>query len=511
MQHSEPVDPGLSPLLRATGLGKSFPGVQALSGVDFDLFAGEVHCLIGENGAGKSTLVKILAGVQEADAGTFEVNGKAMSFANPQESQAAGVACIFQELAVVDGLSVSENILLGDEPGRFGFFDSKAADVLAQDLLDSIGFSELRASQQARDLSAAQRQAVMIAKALRQNARLIIMDEPTSPLEEAEVRKLFKVIDRLRAAGKGIIYVSHKMREIDELGDRITVFKDGHRVGTVTRGAATPEDLVRMMVGRKLDTLFPARDSQPGAPVLEVRGLSNAHIRNIDLTVRRNEILGIAGLVGSGRTELLRAIFGADRVSSGTVTVENAPVPPNSIPAAIEAGFAMVPEERRSAGIVPVLSVADNTAIIWDQYVNRRAHDGPRPDAIQKIIEMLGVRTASVTQSISALSGGNQQKVVVGKWLLSQTRVLLLDEPTRGVDVGAKKEIYQIIHDLAEQGLAVVFVSSELPELLGLADRIVVMNSGEIVGGLSGDATEEQVIELSMLHAATPILTGEHP
>jgi ABC-type sugar transport system ATPase subunit len=490
------------PLLNVTGLTKSFPGVQALRAVDFDLWPGEVHCLIGENGAGKSTLVKILAGVQMADEGTMVVMGGQVRFASPVDSQNAGIACIFQELNVVDGLTVAENIMLGAEPGRLGFVNRQASESRARALLDSVGFHELDASRPCSRLSSAEKQAVMIAKALRQNARIIIMDEPTSPLEELEVRKLYEVIARLKAAGKGIIYVSHKMREISQLGDRITVFKDGVKVRTLNRGEAGSEDLVRLMVGRQLKEMFPTKDRKLQEVVLRVKGLTGPRVQHIEFELRGGEILGIAGLVGAGRTELLRTIFGADRRIAGEIELDRQPVPPNSIPAAIAAGIALVPEERRSQGIVPMLSVGDNASFVWDEFPKRRADTLNRRDTALRMIRNLAVKAWGLDQRISTLSGGNQQKVVLGKWLSMNTRVVLLDEPTRGVDVGSKREIYRLVDELARQGMGVLLVSSELPELLGLVDRLVVLNNGRIAGELPGNAQEEEVIALSMLHSA---------
>jgi ABC-type sugar transport system ATPase subunit len=490
-----------APLLEVQGLAKSYPGVKALSDVDLNVRAGEVHCLIGENGAGKSTMVKIITGVVRPDAGKILIGGHLVELATPTDAQEAGVACIFQELNVVGGLTIAENIVLGDEPRRAGLFHGQAARKIARRLLDEIGFQGLDEGRLCRGLSPAEKQAVMIARALRQNARIIIMDEPTSPLEEAEVRNLFDVIGQLKAAGKGIIYVSHKMREIDELADRVTVFKDGARVATLNRGEADAAELVRLMVGRPMSDMFPARPHAIGDVVLQARGLTGPRLSAIDLTLHRGEVLGIAGLVGAGRTELLRALFGAESLTAGEIRVGDRVVALNSIAASIGAGMALVPEERRSQGIVPVLTVGDNIGLVWDQFPGRRSSAGPRHSAIAQVIASLRVRTPTAAQRIDKLSGGNQQKAVFGKWLLTRTKILLLDEPTRGIDVGAKREIYQIIADLTAKGLAVLLVSSELPELLGLADRILVMNSGAVVGELPGDATEEQVIALSMLHA----------
>lgn len=496
------------PLLSALGITKSFPGVRALAGVDFTLSAGEVHCLIGENGAGKSTLVKILAGVQGPDEGDIKIDGEHASLSSPLAAQHAGIACIFQELNVVRGLSVAENVVLGSEPRRGGFFDRRTARAEARRLLDDIGFGDLDETLLCGRLSTAHKQAVMVAKALRQNARIIIMDEPTSPLEDAEVKKLFDVIARLKAAGKGIIYVSHKMREIEYLGDRVTVFKDGERVTTVSRGEATTDDLVRSMVGRSIEDMFPTKNHPIGEIALEARNLESASLSDVSLSVRSGEILGVAGLVGAGRTELLRTLFGADPHVSGDVIVGDTPLQRNSTSAAIKAGLALVPEERRTQGIVPVLSVFENAGLVWDEFPSRRASSATKRIAIGDATRKLSVKTPSLSQRIDKLSGGNQQKVVLSKWLLAQTKVMLLDEPTRGIDVGAKREIYRIIGELAEAGMAVVLVSSELPELLGLADRIIVMNGGSIVGELPGDTTEEDIVTLSMMHAETNAATA---
>tara|TARA_B100000575_G_scaffold108895_1_gene86678 strand:+ start:1319 stop:2830 length:1512 start_codon:yes stop_codon:yes gene_type:complete len=486
------------PILVVEKISKAFPGIQALSDVDFDVKSGEVHCLIGENGAGKSTLVKILAGAQKYDSGTIRLDGAAVNFLEPSDSQNAGVACIYQELNVIDGLSITDNIVLGSEPTSIGFIDRTTASSIASKLLEEIGFSELDESRLCRSLSTAEKQAVMIAKALRFNAKIIIMDEPTSPLEKAEVRKLFKVVKTLKAAGKGIIYVSHKMQEIIELGDRITVFKDGQNVATLKRGQADTAEFVRLMVGRRIEDMFPDREKKVDQVVLKATKLNGSLIKDISFEVRRGEILGVGGLVGSGRTELLRSLFGAEQVDRGTLEINNKPIPLNSINSSIKAGLALVPEERRSQGIIPMLSVIDNASLVWDEFPESRTSEVSKFDTISAVIETLNVKTPSLMQRISKLSGGNQQKVVLGKWLFSETTVLLLDEPTRGVDVGAKREIYEIMNDFAEKGMSIILVSSELPELLGLADRIIVMNSGAIVGELSGKITEEEVVALSM-------------
>jgi len=503
MPSSVPPADAAPPLLSVTGLSKQFPGVRALSDVSFDLRAGEVHCLIGENGAGKSTFVKILAGAQRPDSGTIRLRGEAVTLNGPRQAKELGLAFIFQELSVVDGLTVAENIVLGDEPGGRGVFDRRAAEARSRELLDGIGFRDLDPALRVGRLSTAQKQAVMIAKALGGKAEILVMDEPTSPLEEQEVRRLFEVIATLKVAGKGIVYVSHKMREIEAIGDRVTVFKDGARVATLERSEAGPRELIRLMVGRDLGDVFPPKQRRPGAAALTVENLCGARIHDVSLEVRAGEIVGIAGLVGAGRTELMRSIFGRDEVVSGRVLVDGAVVGANSVRGAIRSGLGLVPEERRAQGIVGVLSVFDNLLLPWNEFPASRRDTGTPQSVARQSAATMDVRTPSLDQRISLLSGGNQQKVVVGKWLTMNTKVLLLDEPTRGVDIGAKREIYRIIDDLARRGLAILLVSSELPEVIGLADRIIVLNQGRVVGELPGTASESQVIELSMLHEPT--------
>ncbi len=489
------------PLLRVDKISKSWPGVRALSEVSFDLYPGEVHCLIGENGAGKSTLVKILAGALQPDSGQIELGGQIIRFRGPSEAKAAGIACIFQELSVVGGLTVAENIVLGAEPGKLGQFDVGAAEQVAGEILAGIGFDDLDVHARVAGLSSAQKQAVMIAKALNSSARVIIMDEPTSPLEEQEVRKLFDVIAKLKAQGHGIIYVSHRMREIDEIADRITVLKDGGWVATRKNGEASNRELVSLMVGRDFSDVFPPKAQHVGKPVLEVSGLTGAALHDISFVVHSGEVLGVAGLVGAGRTELLRTIFGAEEVRAGRIAIDGVELQPNSVHAAIRAGVALVPEERRAQGIVGALSVFDNLVLPWNEFPARRRENSSAKTVATEMVAKLDVRTPSINQRVSLLSGGNQQKVVLGKWLLMQTSVLLLDEPTRGIDIGAKREIYNTVQELAGAGLAILLVSSELPEVIGLSNRILVLNQGHVVGELSGDSSESDVMELSMLSA----------
>jgi ABC-type sugar transport system ATPase subunit len=486
-------------LIRMQGMTKKFTGVTALDHVDFELRPGEVHALIGENGAGKSTLVKILAGAYQPDGGTIEVNGQPVNIVNPQTSQQLGIAFIFQELSVVNGLSVAENIMIGQEPKKGLFYDFQAGRKGARQVLAQIGFEHLNPDETVKNLSVAEKQGVMIAKALYLKANVVVMDEATSSLDGDEVDDLFEVIRNLRSQGKSIIYVSHRMSEVFQIADRVTVFKDGKKVGTENIKDVTERDLVRMMVGRQVNVRFPPKSRKPGKVVLKIENLENQNLRGISLELREGEVLAIGGLVGSGRTELLRAIFGVDKVWDGKVTCEGRNSPITSAKQAIEAGIALVPEDRLNQGIVARQTVSTNLAMIWTQFPQLHRQEEKEATLASRLVDQLQIKTPSIQQVIAYLSGGNQQKVVVAKWLAVRSKVMLLDEPTRGIDVGAKLEMYNLIDQLAHQGMAVILVSSELPEVCGMADRILVMRGGRIVGELSGDATEEEIMEKSML------------
>ncbi|HST42394.1 MAG TPA: sugar ABC transporter ATP-binding protein [Conexibacter sp.] len=488
--------PASPPLLRVRGVGKRFPGVVALDAVDFELAAGEVHCLLGENGAGKSTLVKILAGAQRADEGTIELAGEEVSFASPQEAQRHGLAFIFQELSVVPSLSVADNIVLGNEVVRGGLLQRREAHAEARALMESIGFPGIDPGRPVRSLSIAEQQGVMIARALRLDSRVIVMDEATSALTGEEVARLFALIRRLKARGRAIVFVSHRLQELAEIGDRVTVFKDGRHVDTVP-ASTPPQELVRLMVGRNVQG-YPDGGRAAGEVVLRARGLRTALLDGVDLDVRAGEVLGIAGLVGSGRTELLRALFGADRLDGGTLELDGRPLRLRRPSDAIDAGLALVPEDRRGQGIVALRSVGENLLTIWETHKRLRPK-GERSRALaQRLVTQLSVKTPSLEQRISLLSGGNQQKVVIGKWLAVGPRVLLLDEPTKGIDVGAKMELFRIVDGLARAGMAVVMVSSELPEVLGMADRICVMKDGRIAREFLPGVSEEEIVAVAM-------------
>ncbi|MCC6786003.1 MAG: sugar ABC transporter ATP-binding protein [Planctomycetes bacterium] len=491
-----------TPRLWARGIGKAFPGGVALEGVDLRVGAGEVVALVGENGAGKSTLMKILAGVQRPDAGTLLVDGAPRQFRSVAEAQALGIALIHQELNLCDNLSVGANVFLGREPRRRGLIDEAAIRRGAAELLLRVGLA-IDPGLSLAGLSLGQRQLVEIAKALSIDARVLIMDEPTSSLSLAETQRLFAVVHDLRRQGVSVIYISHRLGEVCELADRVVVLRDGRNAGSLARDEISHDRMVALMVGRELRLARSrAVPATAGAPRLRVSGLRTqawpAHA--IDFAVRAGEIVGLAGLVGAGRSELLRAIFGADAAVDGAVEVEGRLLRGGEPREAIAAGLALVPEDRKAEGLVLEASVRENLALPG---LARRARFGCVDGAVERrlaaaSVESLAVRTAGLEQVVRTLSGGNQQKLVLGKWLTLEPRVLLLDEPTRGIDVGSKDEIYALVRELASRGLAVLFASSEMEELLGLADRILVVHEGRLAGELAGaDATEELVMQLA--------------
>ncbi|KUN82370.1 sugar ABC transporter ATP-binding protein [Streptomyces griseoruber] len=487
-------------LLRIEGIRKTFPGVVALDSVDFDLRRGEVHVLLGENGAGKSTLIKMLSGAYRPDEGRILVDGAETCVQGAQDAERLGIATIYQEFNLVPDLSVAENIFLGRQPRRFGLLDRKRMNADAADLLARVGV-DVDPRAQVRELGIARLQMVEIAKALSLDARVLIMDEPTAVLTTEEVEKLFRIVRRLRDDGVGIVFITHHLEEIAALGDRVTVLRDGRSVDQVP--ANTPEDeLVRLMVGRSIEQQYPRERAEAGAPLLKVSGLTRAgSFHDVDFEVRAGEVVGLAGLVGAGRTEVVRAVFGADPYDSGTVEVQGRPLRRLDVNAAMDAGIGLVPEDRKGQGLVLDATVQENLGLVTlgrstragfvDRAGQRRAAD--------RISGQLKVRMAGLHQHVRTLSGGNQQKVVIGKWLLADTKVLILDEPTRGIDVGAKVEIYQLINELTASGHAVLMISSDLPEVLGMSDRVLVMSQGRIAGELSAqEATQDAVMALAV-------------
>jgi ribose transport system ATP-binding protein len=496
-------EPAGREILRVRDLRKAFPGVVALDGVDFDLRSGEVHVLLGENGAGKSTLIKALSGAHRPDSGRIVVDGEETEIRSAQDAQRLGIATIYQEFNLVPELTVAENLFLGRQPRRFGLVDRRRMEREARELLERAGV-DAAPGQRMGDLGIARMQMVEIAKALGQDARVLIMDEPTAVLTTGEVDKLFAIVRRLREQGVAIVFITHHLEEIPRIGDRVTVLRDGRSVGEVPADTAEAE-LVRLMVGRSIEQQYPRERSDAGPPLLQVRGLGRAGVfENVSFEVRAGEVVGLAGLVGAGRTEVARAIFGADRYDAGEVLVEGRPLRPGDVHAALEAGVGLVPEDRKGQGLVLEADVGENLGLVT---LGRSSHGGFVDRAGQRgaaadIAGKLNVRMSGLRQEVATLSGGNQQKIVIGKWLLADAKVLILDEPTRGIDVGAKVEIYQLINRLTASGHAVLMISSDLPEVLGMSDRVLVMARGRLAGELTADeATQDSVMALAVAEA----------
>ncbi|MEU1597367.1 sugar ABC transporter ATP-binding protein [Streptomyces sp. NPDC005708] len=494
------------PLLSMSGITKSFPGVRALDGVDLDVQAGEVHCLLGQNGAGKSTLIKVLAGAHQPDTGTIRWLGEDVTLRSPIAAMRLGIATIYQELDLVEHLSVAENVHLGHEPTAAGFVvRGKAARASTAQLLKRLGHSEIDPTRLVGQLSAAQQQIVSMARALSHDVRLIVMDEPSAALDPDEVDNLFRIVGDLTAEGVAVVYISHRLEEIRRIGDRVTVLKDGRAVAGGLPAKSTPtREVVALMTGRNVEYVFPERPvSAPGAaPVLEVRGLArDGEFEALDLTVRPGEIVGLAGLVGSGRSEILETIYGARKPTAGQVLVDGRPLRPGSVRSAVRAGLGLAPEERKAQALLMLESVTRNVSVSTlsrfsrGGWIDRRAESGAARAATRE----LSLRPDNPAVPVRTLSGGNQQKAVLARWLLRGCRVLLLDEPTRGVDVGARAELYAVVRRLADEGLAVLLVSSEVPEVLGLADRVLVLREGRVVHEAHArELDEHRVLDLVM-------------
>ncbi|MGU7773500.1 sugar ABC transporter ATP-binding protein [Burkholderia sp. MR1-5-21] len=510
-QPSPPADPhraaaGRAPLLALHGVSKRFPGVQALDDCRFDLLPGEVHALMGENGAGKSTLMKIVAGVYQKDSGEILLDGRAVDIADPRAAQALGIGIIHQELNLMNHLSVAQNIFIGREPrGRLGvFIDEERLNRDAATI-----FARMRLALDPRTpvgrLTVARQQMVEIAKALSFDSRVLIMDEPTAALNDAEIAELFRIIRDLRTHGVGIVYISHKMDELRQIADRVTVMRDGKYVATVPMAGTSMESIIAMMVGRQLDTQHRAPpDTSANDIALEVRGLTRGRtIRDVGFTLRRGEILGFAGLMGAGRTEVARAIFGADPVDAGEIRVHGAKVAIRTPADAVAHGIGYLSEDRKHFGLAVGMDVQNNIALSsMRRFVRRGAFLDARAmrDTAHGYVRQLAIRTPSLAQPVRLLSGGNQQKIVIAKWLLRDCDILFFDEPTRGIDVGAKSEIYKLLDALAADGKAIVMISSELPEVLRMSHRILVMCEGRVTGELSAaDATQEKIMHLATL------------
>jgi ribose transport system ATP-binding protein len=494
--------------LEMRGISKRYDATIALNGVDLILQPGEVHALAGENGAGKSTLIKVLAGAVSRDAGSIAIDGALTDLPSPRAAHQAGIRVVYQEFSLVPHLSVAENILLGQLPARHQglWVDWKAAAARASAALDSLGFDVPNVRRPVRSLPVSQRQMVEIAKAMLERPRILVLDEPSAVLSGGDLDRLFAAVRALRDAGTTVLYVSHRLDEVFEIATRITVLKDGALVAAVDAGSIDQPGLVRMMVGRELAEIYPTRTSQFAEQVLRVRGLSRSRVfRDVDLDLSPGEVVGVFGLVGSGRTDVVRAIFGADS-ATGDMTLDGQNYRPRSPGDALARGVAMLSEDRARDGLVLQLSLKDNLSLASYSQMSRFGliSKSRQSSLVGDEMVEVGIRAPSIDAAVKRLSGGNQQKVVVGKWLMRGARVLLLDEPTRGVDVGAKAEIYRIIAALAERGKAILLVSSELPEILGMSDRILVMRAGRLVG----EFTRSQATEERLLAAAAGVVEG---
>ncbi|MCU1603594.1 MAG: transporter related [Modestobacter sp.] len=492
MTHDEP------PLLRLEGVTKRYGATRALDGVDFDLRAGEVHALMGENGAGKSTLMKILSGNVVRDAGRILIDGKPVEISGPRDAIAHGIAIIHQELNTVPAMTVADNLALGREPRtRWGSLDRRAALRQAREKLDRIG-ADIDPGRELGSLSVGMQQMVEIARAVSENARVLVLDEPTAALSRGESLQLYRLVEEMRSRGVGLVYISHRMEEVWQLADRITVFRDGRLVGTRSRAEVVPDDVVRMMVGRDVGDLYAHPARRPGEVVLSVDGLTDGELVGpVSFTVRAGEVVGMAGLIGAGRTETCRLLFGADRARGGTVQVRGRTIAARSPEEAVAAGIAMVPEDRKAQALFPDHTVEDNITVSSLRELSRWTviRRGAVRAGAREQMRRLGIRESALRLPVRALSGGNQQKVVLGRWLMRDADVVILDEPTRGVDVGARREIYELVEELANAGKAVLVVSSDLPEVIGVSDRVLVMRAGRIVAELdSTTATEEAVM-----------------
>ena len=488
-------------IVSLSGVSKRYGPIQALEDVHLELREGEVHCLAGENGAGKSTLIKILTGAVQRDAGSYEVDGREIGNPSPAEARANGVGVVYQELSLLPDLTVGENLLMGRLPARRGITRPGELRRQATQMLERVGLDDLDPATPVAETSLPVRQLVEIAKVLGQDPRVLIFDEPTTALSESETKALLARIHQLRDEGHAVMYVSHHLEEMFEIGDRVTILRDGKVVRTAPMSELDHDSLIASMVGRKIEQLYPHTSRTIGEPRLRLQGLQPAGTPTpVDLTVHAGEIVGVAGLLGSGRSELLRAIFGADPVDGGHVEVDGERVPPGSPRRAVQAGLGLLTEDRKQLGLLLELSIRENASLADIGEISRFGIVDRRRERnlVEHYLGSLKLRAGSWDQPVSSLSGGNQQKVLLARWLATKAKVLLFDEPTKGVDVGAKSEIYKVIGDLAAEGLGVVVVSSYLPEVLGLADRVVVMREGAVAGEVPArGATEEDVLKLA--------------
>jgi L-arabinose transport system ATP-binding protein len=505
---ASPVETDIQPgTLEIRNISKAFPNVLALIDVSLDIRPGEILAFMGENGAGKSTLLKIINGDYQADAGTMTIDGQRLVFSSPHAAHQAGIRVIYQEPEIIPGVDVSENIWVGELPKRFGLINRRVLNQQVEDSLHEYGFAGVLPTNLLGDqLSSAQRQIVEIMRAIKSGVRVLALDEPTSSLSDEEVERLFTLVRRLRDEGVAIIYVSHRIKEILQLCDRVAILRDGRLVAVKAAADLTDAEIVRLMVGRELSDVFKRNPANSGREVLHIEDLNSNWHRHINLYVNAGEVVGISGLVGAGRTELAKVIFGELPKTSGRIVLDGKEVSIRRPDDSIVKGIGFAPEDRKREGLVLIRSVLENTSMAILRRLSRFhfVNRSQERAIVSSFVEKLQVRTPSLDQDVGKLSGGNQQKVVLARWLAAKPKVLILDEPTRGIDVGAKAEIYRLIDELANQGLGILFISSELPEILGLSDRIYVMQNGRITGELVGsEATEEALLGLAMVDHLT--------
>jgi len=504
-----------SDFLQVRGIKKSYDGTQALKGVDFSSKAGEVHAVVGENGAGKSTLMKILAGAIQPDSGEILLDGNPVQPRSPHLAFLLGIRTVYQEFSLIAHLSVTENILMGQMPtGRFKWWvDWPGAHRRAQELLESVGFTGIDVRATTSRLSVSHQQMVEIAKAVATKPRILILDEPSAVLSQKELRRLFALIRRLKQESVLVLYISHRLDEVFEIADRITVLKDGDTVGTVIPSATTENELIKMMVGRPLEAIYPKRGIQPGDQLLEVNHLSKpGEFQDVSFSLSRGEILGIFGLVGSGRTAVARCIFGAEQPASGNVRINGKVIKAKSPTDSVKARIALLTEDRQRDGLIMSCSVCDNVGLATMDRVSRWTllNRRQQKELVQAKVQEMSIRPPEINRLVRTLSGGNQQKVALAKWLLARARLLILDEPTRGVDVATKVEIYHLIGELADTGVGIILISSELPEILGLSDRVLVMREGRIVGEFSKAQAGEETLLACAAGVSTQMESSAH-
>lgn len=488
-------------LLEMNGISKSFPGVNALQDVSLKVKAGEVHCLMGENGAGKSTIINILAGLLEMDAGKILINAKQVHINKPNDAYMNGISFIFQELSVVNTLTVEENMTLGFESSHVGIVDKKENIQRVKEILSKLDI-DISYNSIVKELSVCQKQMMLIAKALSHHSKIIVMDEPTASLTNKETNELFKMIKQLKAEGVTFIYVSHRFEDIFTIGDRITVFRDGKNAGELIVKDTSEDEIIRYMVGRDIEDTFPKRQHSIGDTILKVDNLcAQELIKEVSFELKCGQVIGVSGLAGAGKTELARALFGDNTITSGEITLKGRKVYLKNPKNAISNGIALLPEERRTQGIVGKMSVRENISLVISKRISTLSiiNKGSDQQLAKKYIEEINIKTPSPEQPIRLLSGGNQQKAIIAKWLATEADIFLLDEPTRGIDIGAKSEIYEVINELTKMGKAVLLFSSELPELLGICDEIMIMRNGRLAGRLnSKEANQVEIMKLSV-------------